>query len=80
MSCRFIHLPSPIPPPFLPLILVPTFALHPPTPQRHPRPRPDPCPHPHLAQVEVTLQSGGTKHKVTLAMLRNGRCALRPIA
>ena len=29
--------------------------------------------------VEVTLQSGGTKHKVTLAMLRNGRCSLRPI-
>ena len=50
--------------------VVPTFALHPPTPQRHPRPRPDPCPHPHLAQVKVTLQSGGTKHKATLAMLR----------
>ena len=58
------------PPPFFPLILVPTFALHLPTPQRHPRPRPDPCPHPHLAQVKVTLQSGGTKHKATLAMLR----------
>ena len=29
--------------------------------------------------VEVTLQStAGVKHKVTLAMLRNGRCALRP--
>ena len=30
--------------------------------------------------VEVTLQSGGTKHKVTLAMLRNGRCVLRPMS
>ena len=30
--------------------------------------------------VEVTLQSNqGTKHKVTLAMLRNGRCVLRPL-
>ena len=29
--------------------------------------------------VEVTLQAGGVKHKVTLAMLRNGRCVLRPI-
>jgi len=29
--------------------------------------------------VEVTLQSGGVKHKVTLAMLRNGRCVLRPV-
>lgn len=30
--------------------------------------------------VEVTLQSNhGTKHKVTLAMLRNGRCQFRPL-
>tara|TARA_B110001452_G_C14813038_1_gene283770 strand:+ start:150 stop:422 length:273 start_codon:yes stop_codon:yes gene_type:complete len=30
--------------------------------------------------VEVTLQSNqGTKHKVTLAMLRSGRCVLRPV-
>ena len=30
--------------------------------------------------VEVTLQAGGVKHKVTLAMLRNGRCVLRPVS
>ena len=67
-SCFRPH-PSLIPPP-----------PPPPPPSALPPPPPSPVPPPHAAQVEVTLQSGGTKHKVTLAMLRNGRCALRPIA
>ena len=71
-ACRALRLPvAPAPPPPR------SIPSH---PQRHPHLHPNPYPHPHAVQVEVTLQSGGTKHKVTLAMLRNGRCALRPIA